>query len=251
MATLESVEAHRESVADVTAVAFADLVATWGTMLTAEVAELVQRLLDFLPGLFGDYGSMVGSVSADWYDDLRDEAGLPSGFRATPVDVSSFQDALEPLVRWSVEPLLGADPEPDAALSRLAGGAQKLLAGVDRGTVAQSAAADPGKPIYARHASANACTFCRLLATRDAVYGSEESALTVVGTRGARQIQALGDRYHSSCHCVAVPLWPGQEFERAPYVDEWQAAYLNAREETRSGDPSKILAHMRKAMGSR
>ena len=63
---------------------------------------------------------------------------------------------------------------------------------------------------WMRHASANACGFCRMIVTRHVgeagtFYGSKEAAEGVVGRRGqARGSRSVGDKYHDHCHCTAV-----------------------------------------------
>lgn len=116
---------------------------------------------------------------------------------------------------------------------------------------------------WARHASATACGFCRMLATRGDVYHSEAAATSVVGRgkamsdmdamwRGgaggpvkglggrwlaggvkARGSRGLGSKYHDHCRCVAVP---SMDYEPPSYVDQWREAYYElAKEADREG----------------
>jgi hypothetical protein len=136
------------------------------------------------------------------------------------------------LARWGVGPLFGADPNSGLALSLLSGGLQRIVFDGGRDTSAGSAALDPAKPTYARHASANACAFCALMATRGAVYTSKDAAERVgYSARGRTRTggtRSKGEKYHDDCHCVAVVVWPGQEYKPAPYVAKWEQAYLDA-----------------------
>ncbi|MFV8169837.1 ADP-ribosyltransferase [Mycolicibacterium peregrinum] len=86
---------------------------------------------------------------------------------------------------------------------------------------------------WARHASANACGFCRMLATRGAVYHS----------------QALAKKSHDHCHCLAVPDRDGL-YVPAPYVEQWERDYAQAR---RGGatTPGQIANAMDKVDGGR
>ena len=105
-----------------------------------------------------------------------------------------------------------------------------------RDTVAESVDQDPAKPLFARHASANACAFCRLVATRGAVYRSAQSA-------------GDGHKYHDHCHCVVVPVWDDR-YEPAPYVAGWESAYKSAYKAVGKADTKAILAHMRLSLGA-
>ncbi|HET6865459.1 MAG TPA: hypothetical protein VFH80_06030 [Solirubrobacteraceae bacterium] len=263
--------AERQQVlATVATAARRELEAVWSKLNHGKPADLAPTLAEVLAAIADRYGAAAASLAADWYDQARLDAGAPGRFTAQLAPAPS-QDRLDVLARWGIGPLFGADPSPVAALSLLAGGMQRLVLDQARDTTASSVAADPAKPRYARHASANACAFCALLASRGPVYHSEASALTVGGrgtdvatnvgrTRGRkaqgvkpRGTQALGDRYHDDCHCTAVEVFPGQHYDAAPYVAEWDAAYVRATKATaKSGeaiDLSKVLAHMRQDLG--
>lgn len=240
---LRDVEGHRRGLVDLTTLSIRDLLALWRSLDPAKADQVRDALREVVPYLVEGYGSAAGALGADFYDEMRDASGAAGSFRASPAPAPSA-DRVDAFVRWGVGPLYGGDG-PDAALSRLTGGLQRLVADVDRDTVELSAASDPGFPTYARHASANACAFCAMLASRGPVYRSAESAGGVVGrgaavstnigrTRGrkaqgvgARGVRGLGSKYHDKCHCVVVPVW-GDEFEEAPYVEKWREAYANA-----------------------
>lgn len=264
MATLRQVEEHRRAVFDLTTVAMAELVRVWRSLTLDDAAEATRQIKALLPLLIDGYGPAMGALSADWYDDLREAAEVRGRYVARVGDLPA-DGQVTALAGWAVSPLWQANPAPDLALSKLSGGVQRLLADIDRDTTTSNAEADPGKPTWARHASANACAFCAMLATRDGVYLSEAAATGVVG-RGAnkrhdgsrndnlrkgiraRGKRALGEKYHDHCHCTAVPVWPGQTLERAPYVDEWEQAYIAASRET--GETKGLLAHMRESLGT-
>ena len=103
-----------------------------------------------------------------------------------------------------------------------------------------------------------------MVATRGAVYTSE-SAASRVGGRGvdestnigrrrggrargirARGNQSIGDKYHDHCHCIAVPVRPGQSYNPPSYVEEWEAEYTRARQAADGVDAKSILSAWRK-----
>ena len=97
-----------------------------------------------------------------------------------------------------------------------------------RDTITANADREPGAR-WARHASANACGWCRMLATREAVYTSAHAA-------------GDGNRYHDHCHCMAVVVRPGQTYTPPPYVAQWDDDYKEARKI--STDPAVIARLM-------
>lgn len=252
MPTLADAEAHQQALADLTTLAQAEFVATWRTVDLANPDEAAEAARDTLPVIAVAYTLASSTLAADFYEDLRDAAGVAGSFVAELADGPDL-DRVDALLGWGLAPLYPSDPtiatpNPDKALSRLSGGLQRVVANSDRDTIAGNAARDPAKARWARHASANACAFCALLATRDAAYRSEEAALRVVSRRARRK---RGEKYHDWCRCAAIPVWPDAPLERAPYVDDWQAAYDAATDELGGMNaPKAILAHMRQSLGT-
>lgn len=253
-----------------------ELVALWRKLNLGDPERLREPVAQIIADIVDRYGAAAASLAADLYDENRNDSGAPGSFRAlTAPPVPA--ERTESLARWGLGPLFSANPDGAKALSLLGGGLQRIVLDQGRETTALSVSQDPAGPTYARHASANACTFCRLLATRSATYRTAESAEYVVGrgtdaatnlvrtvgrkalgvkTRGA---QALGDKYHDYCKCTVIEVFPDQQYEEAPYVQQWRDSYKAA---VRSlGAPgqtglsydeglTKTLAHMRDAMGS-
>jgi hypothetical protein len=64
-----------------------------------------------------------------------------------------------------------------------------------------------------------------------------------------------GNKYHSHCHCVAYPVFPGEDDESPAYVLGWERAYRDARKAARKSGVkapglSDILPHMRQSLGA-
>lgn len=232
MATLADVEAHQALVEDLSAVAIADLVDLWDD-LPAD-PEAARRILQReLPDLVDAYAPITSAQAADFYDELRSAAEAPGAFRAQMVNTPPVE-ASEALAGWSAS---GLYVDRGKALSQAAGGLQRLIVGADRRTIERNVGRDRSGPRFARHASANACAFCAMVATRGAVYRSEDAA---------------GSKYHDHCHCVAVPVWNPRAYEEAPYVAEWRSAYYDATTQLgAANDPKAILKLMRKSTGLR
>jgi hypothetical protein len=235
MPTLDEVIAYQSSVGDVSTLAMADLLDLWNSLTGGDPGAVAGDVRGVLPDLIDAYVPLSAEVGASFYDDARAAAGSPGAYLARPADPPAAGQVQE-LISWGVAPLFRVDsPDPDLALSRLTGGVQKIVAAGARDTVEFNVGEDPAQPRFARHASANACAFCALLATRGAVYRWEDTA---------------GAKYHDHCHCVAVPVFPGTAYEPAPYVKGWEDAYKSARADV-GGKTKDILAHMRLSLGAK
>lgn len=272
-------ETYRRAQAALSSRAVADLRKVWPRLLTMRPDHVPEALALVLAEVTDKYGSASAALAAEWFEEMRASAGVSGAFRAQAAALPSTE-RLEILSRWGIGPLFGDSPDPVAARNKVFGGLARQVLGVGRDTLMGAIAADPSGPRYARHASANACAFCALLATRGAVYWSEASAGTVTGAnlggtdyRKARKLdggltaerrsqilggrkgrdttQAYGDKYHDDCRCTAVPVWPGERYEEAPYVKKWRDAYANAPAEPGEAiDVKKTLASMREQLGT-
>lgn len=247
MPTLAEMRSHQVALGDLVTLAQAELVKLWRALVGADPRDAAAEVRLFIADASAAYGLAAGGMAADWYDELRAAAGVSGAYLATTAGTPS-PETVQATLGWGLAPLfpaptdpylMGPEPAPDfdAALSRLSGGLQRLVAGADRSTILTNTRRDPTAVRFARHASANACAFCAVMATRGAVYRSEDTA---------------GDKYHTNCHCVAVPVWPGQEVEEAPYVADWRNAYYDATKELGGArDLKAILAQMRETANLR
>lgn len=251
MATLAEAQSHKAAVADVVTLAEADLGSFWRSLdLSADPKRLARAVRAFVPELTTTYAVATSALSADWYDNLREEAAATSVFTAATLaapEISEVQDSLG----YVLAPLFnGTAPEvaPEETFKHLSALSEGVVVTTDRQTVRANMAVDKAGPRYARHASANACAFCRMLATRGADYQSKESALRVVLQR-KRNTRKLGEKYHDNCRCVDVPVWGSKVYEEAPYVADWREAYYEATKRHGTSNTKAILADMRESMG--
>ncbi|SIH90507.1 Uncharacterised protein [Mycobacteroides abscessus subsp. abscessus] len=208
--------------------------------------ELLAFITDAYPEAIAPFLSAAALLTAQWYD----EQPTISTYTAQPAELTPAAQ-LAVSGRWAML--------QTAPLDALTGSAARALFNASRETVLTNVMAEPGAR-WARHASANACSFCRLMATRGAVYTSEASAKALqrrsvyrsqrlaakagknVGDSriGAqRGTRALGERYHDRCHCIAVMVRPGNTYQPPPYVEQWERDYLDAVEATRTAGQTK------------
>lgn len=171
----------------VTEAALADTAALW----TLPPAELPDAMMDLAPGIVDTWRLAAASTGADWYDELRDKAGVAGRFSAI---VELDDPGAEALAGWAAEPLNQPTPDLAAARERLEGGLQKRMANAANLTVTRSAAEDPHARGYMRRTKAGACKFCRMVASRGAVYTKTSARFAC----------------HEHCFCEAVPAWGGK-----------------------------------------
>ena len=246
----------RSALVDLNALMVSDLAALWRAVDGQDVEFLRDALQAEAPGVVDPYLAAAGDITADWY-----EAQAPElAYVARPAALVD-EGQLQATARWAAGTVLTKSPV--SPLDLLAGSMQRALFNESRETIVQNSDAEPGAR-WARHASANACEFCRMVATRGAVYASE-SAASRVGGRGvdestnigrrrggrargirARGNQSIGDKYHDHCHCIAVPVRPGQSYNPPSYVEEWEAEYTRARKAADGVDAKSILSAWRK-----
>lgn len=173
-------------------------------------AELLKFVTEAYPELAAAYLQASGQLTTQWYAEQPVAIGgfVPVSAALAPAEQLAAQ------ARWSVLQL--------APIGALQGKATQMVFEESRRTVVENVEREGVR--WARHASANACSFCRMLATRGAAYRSEATAL----------------RSHSHCHCLAVPDRDGG-YSPPPYVARWQEQYRDARRNAGSGRPQAIL----------
>ena len=174
----------REGVASLALLAIRDLSGVWAAVSTPEQARAA--LLEAIPALVDRYGSAAAAVAADWYDDMRDAAGVGGRFFAIPAEVGDV--GADALARWGIGPLFADEPDWLLARSLIAGGLQRRIVNLARDTVMGSSIADKRAIGWSR-AGAGGCEFCAMLIGRGAVY-----------TEATASFES-----HDRCHCVAVP----------------------------------------------
>lgn len=263
-----SLTERREVLEDLNRLAVADIVDLWrdASGLDLSSPQFRQVMIDNVPELIVPSMATAADHAATWYEDSAPELS----FTASPA-------ALAPAEQLSASTAWALYSSGDAALSLMAGFTERAIFGAARDTITENVSRERGST-WARHASANACGFCRMLATRGAVYASEAAATSVVGrgqamtpaerrarargdVRGprgrvmaggvrSRGSRPLGERFHDNCRCMAVEVRPGHSYEPPPYVEQWEQDYRAATRETaKTGehgaiDPNAVAAHM-------
>lgn len=190
-----------------------------------DTPEQLAFITDAYPELAGPYLAASGQVSAQWYAE-QPVSPAPRGVAAFVAEAAELLPGsrLAASGRWAI---LQQDP-----IQSLQGSATRAVFDESRLTIVENA--DREGVRWARHASANACGFCRMLATRGAVYRGNSKA---------------GFKAHDHCHCLAVPDRDGT-YRPAPYAEQWERDYVQARKDG-AESPAAIANAMDKAEGGR
>lgn len=277
MVQLATVEAHGQVLDDIVALAISDIAGAYRSISGADPLTVRDILLAGVPDILDPYAAAIGDVSATFYEQVREQSGVTVPYTAAPVDLPE-RGRVEKLVRWGISPLFD-QAATTTALLLLSGGAQRILLGQSRDTIAGNGQRDRVQVGYQRVPKPGCCAFCGMLASRGATYDSAASAGDVVGrgvpiprvkksggqakgirSRGAR---AIGEKYHDFCRCKAVPVFNNNWVEMQAGADKYLDAYAEARNKVSDarkadgyqgyGDQATsqkmILAEMRQALG--
>lgn len=191
MALSPTARAHRRDLAELVRLAENDLGIVFRNFDTADAVR--DGLRDILPQLMDVYGSAAVTLGADWYDDLREVAGVAGRFRAIPAELPD-RGRTDALARWAATPMF--TPEANTvletaravALSKAIGGLQRIIFNADRDTVTTSSVQDRRARGWRREGVGD-CDLCTLLLGRGAVYTEQTSQFET----------------HDRCGCVGVP----------------------------------------------
>ncbi|WP_418063151.1 hypothetical protein [Pimelobacter simplex] len=188
-----------------------------------ESAEAVRGVLFETAGVLAEaYKDAAAELAVGWYDELRTAADLATGpaggfdrFTATPV--ADFDaDAFATSIAVATQPLydliqadidrLAADFERQlveavaASLARVEAEMQKEIASGFRDTITANTERDDAAVGWRRHTRpsdsyTNGCRWCRFLADKGAIYSKATARFAA----------------HKKCHCVASPVFEGQD----------------------------------------
>lgn len=163
--------------------------------------------------LVQEYGSASVSLNSDYYDDARTDAGIPGVYRVPDV---------EPLAPERVSGALSAalDVPPDLAQSSVEGYADLLVTSIGKDALIAAITGDKTAQKWARVTSPGACAFCRMLATRGAVYKTDATASFVP---------------HPKCHCTIEAVFHPESYEPTAATRGDQKLYNDAGENAEVG----------------
>jgi hypothetical protein len=205
-------------------------------ILPSRLRESVPDWLAAMNAVVAQYARTSAALAAEFYDAQREAAGVPGPFTVPLADPPPEEQTTASL-RWATKDLWPREPEAaspaqleplevrlDQAEKKAEQVAQKLVADTGRGTVQAAVRQDRQATAWARSAARGACSFCKLLASRGAVYGEDTADF----------------RAHDGCHCGVIPVFRGQRFELSPHAREWERLYREYAE-GHSGDQLRLF----------
>jgi|SRR5919205_1910193 hypothetical protein len=234
MPSRADVEAFAQANRGIRTLALRDLERLWRQLDPTRPLDVRAALEEVLPLLVAQYGEIAATAAADFYDSLREQAGVAGRFvaeMADPVDA----EVVRARARWAIDPLFG-QTDADAALGRLTQVTDELSLQPGRDTIAHSSGRDPAKARWARVPVGKTCAFCLMIASRGAVFRSAESA-------------GRGRKYHGDCDCTPTPMWDGDAYPDGYDPDALLQTYMSATKAAESSRPKAILSALREETG--
>lgn len=206
-------------------------------------------LFEAFPEVFNPYVAASSAVSASFYEEVRDAAGVKGSFAAETLDEVEAP-------RWSGLVGFGTRSLEQAGtalmFSLLSGGLTSVLSSVAGDTIYGNAQKERVAVGFQRVPKPGCCGFCGMLASRGATYSSEAAATGVVGrgvpvekTRGKaggqgkgikpRGSRAVGEKFHDHCKCRAVQVYEDNHVEMQADADKYFESYAAARNKINEG----------------
>ena len=216
------------------------------TALQESVADWVEAVR----ALVDRYGATSAALAVSFYEAERAAAGAAGRFTTAPAG-SPPAEQIAAGLRWATKDLWPRDEavatvaqqEPldvriEQAMKKAEMVTQKLVADQGRDTVRQAVRQDAGAVAYARAAALGGCSFCKLMASRGAVYKNAQTAGREADERFTGEASVV--KFHNNCHCTIIPVFRGQQFELSPHAAEWDRLYREYAQ-GHSGDQLRLF----------
>jgi hypothetical protein len=209
-------------------------------ILPSRLRTSIPDWISAMQAVIDQYARTSAALGAEFYDAQREAAGVPGAF-TVPVADPPPEGKTDSGLRWATKDVWEREPEQateaqqqplavrlEQAAKKAEQVAQKLVADTGRATVIDAVREDRQATAWARSAALGACAFCKMLASRGAVYAQD----------------TVNFRSHDGCHCGVIPVFAGQTFEPSPQAAEWARLY----QEYAAGHSGSQLARFRRAL---
>ena len=213
MVALAGLSRYRATMASFSTLVQSELTGFFGALDLSKPEAVRNALIEFTPLLVEQYGPVGATLAADWYDEQRAESGAPGRFLALPADLELPLDGIESQTRYLAGHLW--TPEPEAMLGGLLVQLDKWVRQPARDTIRHNSTLE-GVGWARVPRGRKTCSFCLVLASRDATYFSGASA-------GDKRYG--GTEYHGDCHCEAVRMGPGEDYPKDYLPAEYESMY--------------------------
>lgn len=218
---LSSYERFRREIRDLGIEAEKDIAILWRSLNDPRDAK--GDLFDLLPELTAAYHGAAAAVAADFYDEVREQAGARGRF--TPILLDPPSLGTDELVKWALD----TAKDGTAFQSLIAGGVTRRIANGARDVVTRSSIADPAATGWMR-TGAGSCNFCAMLISRGAVY--TESSVDFAA--------------HDHCDCGAAPAFNAEQVKavQSEYVPSARRKSANVRDRDNARARDWIAEHL-------
>lgn len=192
----------------------------------------------FRSGIFGtvplivnEYAPAAAVLALDWFEEIRQEAA-PGGLYVPTPRLNVTDDDISAMLAANTNTLLDVESDittgfegllADAA-SGIEAGVQKQVASGFWDTTTENANDDPRARGWQRFARPDACKFCKMLASRGAVYRASTARFAA----------------HTTCHCVAGPSYD----QNAPLASAEQ--YLGSKSRRSPAESAALRKYLNK-----
>lgn len=189
--------------------------------LSAAITKAVSRLGSPRPtgqaaALAHEFSQAAIALAADYYSDARVFAQVTGTYRPpviSPWSTESLEAYIDTALKSFEEQFHAQRDDFDAQVDALAAqlaldaGSREIFEAIDN---------DPKPTRFARVTRPGACSFCLLMATRGAVYRSEETASFRAHT------------YPGLCQCDVEPVWNLSGYEPPAHIRAAQSLYAES-----------------------
>jgi hypothetical protein len=197
-----------------------------GMLDPKDLAGSLPKVKALIASLVHTYGRMSASLAVRYYQMERKAAGVTAPYTILPA-LPAGPSQIDPSIDWATKDLWGpVNTEPiehrgatlqpfqdrlATAQTNVQGVTENLTLDAGRDTIIQAVQTDEHAKGWARVPEPGACWFCAMLATRGAVYTSEQSATFEA---------------HDHCRCHVEPVF--NAYEPTHQIRQWQALYADA-----------------------
>lgn len=167
---------------------------TWLGISSLSPVDAKELIADLALDLVDTFGPIAAALAADFYEEVRLDEGIQSP-HSVIVANAPVAEKVASSAFWASQPLF--DGKPIAARARLLGAVQRHVQQAGRDTLFQNGDNDRARPRWARRPDGNPCKWCSMLASRGAVYLSEDTA------------GGFND-WHDDCNCQPEMSFDGE-----------------------------------------
>lgn len=170
------------------------------------LAASSQDYLRIVAALVNQYQGGVIALAADYYGDMRAQASVASPYRVPTISPAP-EDAIQAYIDEATKELDGLSEVYERQVTEFAqnlaisAGTDELFTAIDE---------DPERVRWARVTRSAACSFCLMLASRGAVYRTEDSG---------------SFRPHRGCRCDVEMAWSTSTYEPPAHIRAAQSLW--------------------------